>query len=61
MLASKNGFVDVVKELLHDRRVGKEYKVTELMIAARKGQASEVESLIKSGEDINQSDIVRDS
>ena len=54
-----------MKELLHDRRVGKEelakYKVTELMIAARKGQASEVESLIKRGEDINQADKVRDS
>jgi len=50
-----------MKELLHDRRVGKEYKVTNLMIAAWKGQASEVESLIKRGEDINQADMVRDS
>ena len=54
-----------MKALVNDSRIGKEeltkYKVTELMIAAWKGQASEVESLIKRGEDINQADKVRDS
>ena len=54
-----------MKALVNDSRIGKDelakYKVTELMIAARKGQTSEVDSLIKRGEDINQADMVRDS
>ena len=59
-----------MKVLLNDSRVDpsevsqdilEKLKVTKLMIAAWKGQISEVESLIKSGEDINQGDWVRDS